>query len=129
MFVICDCAGISDLLRVLSQRASEVLKAEDEEDDDGMEVEQSEGDGDESSGSEDHSSELDEEQQQSLKVRSVQQQSVDTCTSTCLVAHLWKSLHGCVCAARLGGCQSLCLLITALSNHSTAVCSPLLAQF
>jgi hypothetical protein len=62
-------AGISDLLRVLSQRASEVLKsAEEEEEEDDLEVEQSEGEGD-SSGSEDDASDLDEEQQQQLKVR------------------------------------------------------------
>jgi hypothetical protein len=79
------CAGIADLLRVLSQRASEVLRAEDEEEDDGMEVEQSEGDGDESSGSEDDSSELDEEQQQSLKVS-------EHCSSKVLVFLVWSKV-------------------------------------
>jgi flagellar biosynthesis/type III secretory pathway M-ring protein FliF/YscJ len=59
-------AGIYDLLRVLSQRASEVLKSAEEEEDD-MEVEQSEGEGD-SSGSEDDALDLDEEEKQQLKV-------------------------------------------------------------
>jgi hypothetical protein len=62
-------AGIADLLRVLGQRASEVLKApgEDDEGDDEMEVDATAGG---SSASEDDSSddELDEGQQEQLKV-------------------------------------------------------------
>lgn len=63
-------AGVADLLRVLSQRASEVLKAaQEDEEDDGMEVEQSEGGVDSSGSEDDDASDLDEEQQQQLKVR------------------------------------------------------------